>query len=39
MAKNKHDIGKIATRVIAIILAALMIAGFAGTLIYYLVVT
>lgn len=38
MAKNKHDIGKIATRVIAIILAALMIAGFAGTLIYYLVV-
>lgn len=34
--KQRHDIGKIATRIIAGILAALMVAGFAGTLIYYL---
>ena len=37
MAKNKHDIGKIATKIIAAILAILMVVAFAGTLIYYLV--
>lgn len=37
MAKNKHDIGRIATKVIATILAVLMVLAVAGTLIYYLV--
>ena len=35
--KNKHDIGKIGVRVIALILAILMILAVAATLIYYLV--
>lgn len=37
MAKKQRDIGRIATKIIASILAILMVAGFAGTLIYYLV--
>ena len=37
MAKKRHDIGKIATKIMAGVLAALMVVGFAGTLIYYLV--
>lgn len=35
--KHKRDIGRIATRVIAGILAILMILAVAGTLIYYLI--
>lgn len=38
MAKKQHDIGKIATKIIAAILAILMVLAVAGTLIYYLVV-
>lgn len=38
MAKKRHDMGKIATRIIAAILAILMLVAFAGTLIYCLVV-
>lgn len=37
MAKKQHDIGRIATKIIAAILAILMVVAFAGTLIYYLV--
>lgn len=37
MAKKKHDIGRIAIKVIAAILAVLMVVAVAGTLIYYLV--
>ena len=37
MAKKQRDIGKIATKVMAIVLAALMVLGIGGTLIYYLV--
>ena len=37
MAKKQRDIGRIATKVIAAILAVLMVVAFAGTLIYYLV--
>lgn len=37
MAKKHHDIGKIATRIIAAILAVLMVLAVAGTLIYYLI--
>lgn len=37
MSKKQHDIGKIATKIVAAILAILMVVGFAGTLIYYLV--
>lgn len=37
MANKKHDIGKIATKIMAAVLALLMLIGFAGTLIYYLV--
>lgn len=37
MTKKKREIGKIATRIVAAILAILMLVGFAGTLIYYLV--
>ena len=36
MAKNKHDIRDIIVRVMAAIMAVLMIAAVAGTLIYYL---
>lgn len=36
MAK-KRDIGKIATRVMAAILALLMVLGFGATLVYYLI--
>lgn len=35
--KQKRDIGKIATRVMAVFLVVLMIVGFAGTLIYNLI--
>ena len=38
MAKKQHNIGKIATKIIAAILAILMVLAVAGTLIYYLVV-
>ena len=37
MAKKQHDIGRIATRIIALVLAILMVVAVAGTLIYYLV--
>ena len=35
--KNKRDIGRIAIRIIAAILAVLMVLAVAATLIYYLV--
>ena len=35
--KNKRDMGKIATRVMAAILAILMVLAVASTLIYYLI--
>lgn len=35
--KNKRDLGKVAVRVIALILAILMVLAVAATLIYYLV--
>ena len=38
MAKKQHDIGRIATKIIAGFLEVIMVAEFAGTLIYYLVV-
>lgn len=38
MAKKQRDIGRIATKIIATILAVIMVAAVAGTLIYYLVV-
>ena len=38
MAKKQRDIGRIATRIIALVLAILMVLAVAGTLIYYLVV-
>lgn len=38
MAKKKHNLGKIAGKFMAIILAALMILGVVGTLVYYLIV-
>ena len=34
---RKKDMGKIATKIMAAILAVLMILGFAATLIYYLI--
>lgn len=37
MAKKKRDAGKIFTKVMASILALLMLLGIAGTLIYYLI--
>lgn len=37
MAKKQHDIGRVATKIMAAILAILMLVGFAGTLIYYIV--
>ena len=36
--ENKRDFGKIATRVMAVILALLMLLSVATTLIYYLIV-
>lgn len=36
-AKNRRDVGKIATRVIAAILAVLMVLAVASSLIYYLI--
>jgi len=36
MAKKHHDIGKIMVRIMAAILAVLMVVAVAGTLIYYL---
>lgn len=38
MAKKQHDIGRIATKIIAALLALLMVGAVAGTLIYYLAV-
>ena len=38
MAKKQHDIGRIATKIIAELLALLMVGAVAGTLIYYLAV-
>lgn len=35
--KNKRDIGKIATKVMAAVLALLMILAVGGTLVYYLI--
>ena len=35
--KNKRDLGKIITKIIAAILAILMILAVAGTLIYYII--
>ena len=37
MSKKQHDIGRILTKVIAAILAILMVVAVAGTLIYYLI--
>ena len=37
MAKKQRDIGRIATKIVAAILAVLMVVAVAGTLIYYLV--
>lgn len=36
MSKKQRDIGRIATKIMAAVLAILMVVGFAGTLIYYL---
>lgn len=36
MAKNKRDIGKLATRIMAGILAGLMVLSIAGTLIFFI---
>ena len=35
--KNKRDVGKIATRMVAAILAVLMVLAVASSLIYYLI--
>lgn len=35
--KNKKDIGKVATKVMAIILAAMMVLSVGATLVYYIV--
>lgn len=35
--KNKQDLGRIATRIIAAVLAVLMVVAFAATVIYYLI--
>lgn len=35
--KNKRDIGKVATKVMAIILAGMMVLSVGATLIYYIV--
>lgn len=35
--KNRRDIGKIATKIMAAILAILMILAVGGTLVYYLI--
>ena len=37
MSKNKRDIKKIATKIMAIILTLLMVLSVAGTLIYYII--
>lgn len=37
MAKNKKDIGKIATKIMALILAGMMVLSIAATLIYYII--
>lgn len=37
MAKKQRDIGRLVTKIIAAVLAVLMVAAVAGTLIYYLV--
>ena len=36
MAKNQRDVTKIITKVMAVILAILMVLSIAGTLIYYI---
>lgn len=38
MAKKRYDAGKIFTKVLAVILAAMMVFAVAGTLIFYLIV-
>ena len=38
MAKKQHDIGRIATKIIAGLLSLIMLSSFSGTLIYYLLV-
>ena len=35
--KQRKDMGKIATKIMAALLAVLMVVGFAATLIYYLI--
>lgn len=35
--KNKKDIGKVGTKIMAIILAAMMVLSVAATLIYYII--
>lgn len=35
--KNKKDIGKLATKIMAIILAGMMVLSIAGTVIYYII--
>lgn len=35
--KNKHDLGKIATKIMAVVLALLMLLSVVATLVYYLV--
>ena len=37
MANNKKDKGKIFTKIMAVVLAVIMVLAFAGTLVYYLV--
>lgn len=37
MAKNKNDRGKLFTKIMALVLAIIMVLAVAGTLIYYLV--
>lgn len=37
MSKKPHDIGRLLTKVIAAILALLMVVAVAGTLMYYLI--
>lgn len=36
-SKNKKDIGKLATKIMAIILAAMMVLSIAATLIFYII--
>ena len=38
MSKKKHDIGRIITKIVAIIIAAMMVLSVAWSLIYYLLI-